>query len=262
MTDPVLLRGDKDHIATLTLNVPHSLNALSMSMIAALRAQIAAIAADPDVRVVVLRGAGKVFCAGHDLKEIQAARTAADQGRAYFTALFATCAAMMQALQTMPQPVIAEVHGMATAGGCQLASSCDLIVAADTARFGVNGVDIGLFCSTPMVALSRKVPSAVAFEMLTTGEFMSATRARDMGLVNRIAPADTLEQETRALAAVLVAKLPSALHLGKAAFYAQAVLPLIEAYAYTGQVMVENMLALATNEGIDAFLEKRAPNWG
>ena len=261
MADPILLRHDADHIATLTLNTPHSLNALSSAMIAALHDQIAALAVDPSIRVVVVRGAGKVFCAGHDLKETQAARASADQGRRYFTTLFNTCAATMQALQALPQPVIAAVHGIATAGGCQLAASCDMIVAADTARFGVNGVNIGLFCSTPMVALTRKVPAAIAFEMLTTGDFVDAARAREVGLVNRVVPANALMQETQALAATLAGKLTSAVRVGKAAFYAQAGLNLAEAYAYTGQVMVENMLVPDTDEGITAFLEKRAPNW-
>jgi len=261
MTDPIVLRHDADHIATLTLNTAHSLNALSMAMIAALQDQITAIAGDPAIRVVILRGAGKVFCAGHDLKEMQAARDNPDQGRSYFTALFNDCAAMMQGLVALPQPVIAQVHGIATAGGCQLAASCDMIVAADTARFGVNGVNIGLFCATPMVALTRKVPAAVAFEMLTTGEFIGAARAREVGLVNRVTSAEALEHDTRALATTIAAKLASAVRVGKAAFYAQAALPLADAYAHTGQVMVENMLVPDTDEGITAFLAKRAPNW-
>lgn len=262
MTDLILLRHDAGHIATLTLNTPHSLNALSAAMIAALQVQIAALATDASIRVVILRGAGKVFCAGHDLKEMQAARGNADQGRRYFTRLFNDCAAMMQALIALPQPVIAAVQGIATAGGCQLAASCDMIVAADTARFGVNGVNIGLFCSTPMVALTRKVPPAVAFEMLTTGEFISAARAREVGLVNRTTSPEALDHDTRALAEGLAAKLASAVRVGKAAFYAQTALSLADAYAHTGQVMVENILVSDTDEGITAFLEKRAPNWG
>lgn len=261
MTDPILLRHDADHIATLTLNTPRSLNALSAAMIAALHDQITALATDTSVRVVILRGAGKVFCAGHDLNEMQAGRASADHGRGAFARLFRDCAAMMQAVQALPQPVIAQVQGVATAGGCQLAASCDMIVAADTARFGVNGVTIGLFCSTPMVALTRKVPPAVAFEMLTTGAFISAARAYEVGLVNRVAPLDALERETRALATTLATQLASAVRMGKAAFYAQRSLPLADAYACAGQVMVENMLVPDTNEGIAAFLEKRPPNW-
>ena len=262
MTDLILLRHDAGHIATLTLNTPQNLNALSAAMIAALQVQIAALATDASIRVVILRGAGKVFCAGHDLKEMQAARGNADQGRGYFTRLFNDCAAMMQALIALPQPVIAAVQGIATAGGCQLAASCDMIVAADTARFGVNGVNIGLFCSTPMVALTRKVPPAVAFEMLTTGEFISAARAREVGLVNRTTLPEALDHDTRALAEGLAAKLASAVRVGKAAFYAQTALSLADAYAHTGPVMVENILVPDTDEGITAFLEKRAPNWG
>ena len=261
MADPVLLRHDANHIATLTLNAPHSLNALSVAMIASLHIEIKSLAGDSAIRVVVLRGAGKAFCAGHDLRELQAARTNADQGRGFCTALFDDCAAMMQALQSLPQPVIAQVQGIATAGGCQLAASSDLIVAADSARFGVNGINIGLFCSTPMVALTRKVPAAVAFEMLATGAFISAARAREVGLVNRTAPLETLDQATNELAQTLASKLPLALQMGKAAFYAQAALHLPDAYAYTGRVMVDNLALADTNEGIAAFLEKRLPNW-
>ena len=261
MTDPILLRDDADHIATLTLNTPHNLNALSLAMITALQAEITAIAQDGSVRVVILAGAGKVFCAGHNLKDMQGARSNADLGRGYFTTLFNACAAMMQALQALPQPVIAQVQGIATAGGCQLAASCDLIVAADTARFGVNGVNIGLFCSTPMVALTRKVPPAVAFEMLTTGAFISAARAHEVGLVNKVAAVDDLADETRALAALIAAKLHAPVRIGKAAFHRQAGLSLKDAYAYTGQVMVDNMMLPDTDEGIAAFVEKRPPNW-
>ncbi len=261
MTELILLRHDADRIATLTLNAPHSLNALSAAMIKALHDQITAIAADPAVRVVVLRGAGRAFCAGHDLKEMQSARADGDQGRGFFSTLFATCTAMMQALQALPQPVIAQVQGLATAGGCQLAASCDLIVAADTARFGVNGINIGLFCATPMVALTRKVAPAVAFEMLTTGEFLSATRAREVGLVNRVTAPETLDRDTRALAITLAAKLPAALQAGKAAFFAQTGLPVAQAYALTAGVMVDNMLDADTDEGITAFLQKRPPIW-
>ncbi len=262
MSEPILLRADAGAIATLTLNAPASLNALSDAMLNALSVEIAQLGKDRAVRVVVLKGAGKVFCAGHDLKEMQAGRAAPDRGRAYFDALFKTCAAMMQSLQTLPQPVIAEVHGIATAAGCQLVASCDLAVAAAGTRFGVNGVNIGLFCSTPMVALTRKVPRAVAFEMLTTGEFISAERAREVGLVNRVVPAEALAAETRALAETIAGKLGKAVRLGKRAFYLQAEMPLAEAYAHAGAVMVENMLNPDTDEGIAAFLQKRKPGWG
>lgn len=261
MADDILLRDDTNGIAVLTLNSPQNFNALSDAMLAALSAQIAALQTDTSIKVVVLRGAGKVFCAGHDLKEMQAGRANADQGAAYFKSLFDRCAAMMMGLQSLPQPVIAQVHGIATAAGCQLVASCDMAIAATGTRFGVNGVNIGLFCSTPMVALTRKIPRAVAFEMLTTGEFILPERAREVGLINRIATPETLESETMALAATLAAKLASALRIGKSAFYDQANLTTAEAYAFAGAVMVENMLTRDTDEGITAFLEKRKPDW-
>lgn len=261
MTDNLLTRTDEGGIATLTLNDPGRLNALSDAMIAALSAEFDRLAADRATRVVILRGEGRAFCAGHDLKEMQAARQAPDGGAAAFTDLFARCAAMMQKIPTLPQPVIAQAHGIATAAGCQLAASCDLVVAAEGTRFGVNGVNIGLFCSTPMVALTRKVAPGIAFEMLTTGEFIDAARAREVGLVNRVAPPDALEQTTRQLAETLAAKLNPALRIGKRAFYDQIGLSLADAYAHTGKVMVENMLYRDTDEGISAFLEKRKPDW-
>ncbi len=261
MTDPILLRDDDGGIATLTLNAPGSLNALSDAMLSALTDAFTALAADRSIRVVILRGAGRAFCAGHDLKEMQAARQLPDKGAAYFQSLFERCATMMQRIPALPQPVIAQVHGIATAAGCQLAASCDLVVASEDARFGVNGVNIGLFCSTPMVALTRKVPPAIAFEMLTTGEFLSAPRAREVGLVNRVAPPDALEEQTRHLAGTLAAKLTAAVHIGKRAFYDQLGLPLDQAYARTGATMVENMLWRDTDEGINAFLQKRKPDW-
>jgi len=261
MTDPILLRHDDGGVATLTLNAPGSLNALSDAMLSALTDAFTALATDRSIRVVILRGAGRAFCAGHDLKEMQAARQSPDKGAAYFQSLFERCAAMMQRIPALPQPVIAQVHGIATAAGCQLAASCDLVVASEDARFGVNGVNIGLFCSTPMVALTRKVPPAIAFEMLTTGEFLSAPRAREVGLVNRVAPPDALEEQTRHLAGTLAAKLTAAVHIGKRAFYDQLGLPLDQAYARTGATMVENMLWRDTDEGINAFLQKRKPDW-
>jgi enoyl-CoA hydratase/carnithine racemase len=261
MTDDLIQRQDEGHIATITLNSPHSLNALSRAMIARLTDELDRLAADRSTRVIILRGAGRAFCAGHDLKEMQAARQSPDKGDAFFRTLFDACAAMMQRLPALPQPVIAEVHGIATAAGCQLAASCDMVVAAEDARFGVNGVNIGLFCSTPMVALTRKVPPAVAFEMLTTGDFLPAPRARDVGLVNRVAPPDLLSHETRKLAETLAAKLTAAVHIGKRTFYDQQGLSLSDAYALTGDRMTENMLWRDTEEGIAAFLEKRKPDW-
>ncbi len=262
MTDTLLLREDAGHIATLTLNSPANYNALSDAMLAALSAEITRLAADRSIRVVVLKGAGKAFCAGHDLKEMQSHRSDADEGAAYYQRLFATCSAMMLALQALPQVTIAQVHTIATAAGCQLAATCDMVVASEGTRFGVNGVNIGLFCSTPMVALTRKVPPAVAFEMLSTGEFVSAERAREIGLVNRVTAPEELEAETRKLAETVAAKLSIATRLGKSAFYTQLGLTTAEAYAYAGRVMVENMLDADTDEGICAFLEKRKPNWG
>ncbi len=261
MSEPLLLREDIGPVARLTLNNPGSLNALSDAMLAALSAAFQDLSEDRAVRVVILRGVGKAFCAGHDLKEMQAARMAADKGRAYFADLFDRCAAVMQAIPALPQPVIAQAHGIATAAGCQLVASCDMAVAAEGTRFGVNGVNIGLFCSTPMVALTRNVPAKVAFEMLTTGQFIDAARAREVGLVNRVVPAADLDAETLALAEAIASKLGSAVKIGKRAFYDQAGLPLSAAYAHTAAVMVENMLWRDTDEGISAFLEKRKPDW-
>ncbi|MEM9011201.1 MAG: enoyl-CoA hydratase [Pseudomonadota bacterium] len=259
--DDILIREDAAGIARLTLNAPARLNALSEAMIAALQESFDALLTDTSVRAVILRGAGKAFCAGHDLREMQGHRQQPDGGRAYFTALFAQCARMMTTITRLPQPVIAEVHGIATAAGCQLVASADMAVAASDARFGVNGVNIGLFCSTPMVALSRNIPRKHAFEMLTTGEFLDAERARALGLVNRVVAPGDLATETRALAETVTAKLSSAVRVGKEAFYAQAEMSLDAAYAYTGRVMAENMLHRDTEEGIGAFLEKRTPDW-
>lgn len=261
MPDPILLREDTGAVATLTLNTPGNLNALSDAMIAALTEELGAIAAGKDVRAVILKGAGKAFCAGHDLKEMTAGRQAEDGGKAYFADLFKRCAALMTLIPSMPQPVIAEVHGIATAAGCQLVASCDMAVAAEGTKFGVNGVNIGLFCSTPMVALSRNIPRKKAFEMLTTGSFVDAAEAADLGLVNKVVPHEDLAGATRDLADLVASKLGAAVRIGKQAYYEQLQMPLSEAYAYTGDVMVENMLYRDTEEGIAAFLEKRDPTW-
>lgn len=261
MSDPILLREDDGPVATLTLNRPEALNALSDAMLAELKAAFGALAEDRTTRVVILRGAGKAFCAGHDLKEMQAGRQAEDHGRAYFADLFARCSEVMLAIPRLPQPVIAEVHGIATAAGCQLVASCDMGVAAEGTRFGVNGVNIGLFCSTPMVALSRNVPRKMAFEMLTTGQFIEAARAEALGLINRVVPHERLAEETRALAETIAGKLGAAVRIGKRAFYEQAELPIAAAYDHAAAVMVENMLWRDTDEGIRAFLEKRRPDW-
>lgn len=258
---PLLIREDRGAVARLTLNRPDALNALSEAMLAELQSALDALATDKTIRVIILAGAGRAFCAGHDLREMTEARAASDGGAARFKALFDACAGVMQTLPRLPQPVIAEVGGLATAAGCQLVASADLAVASDTARFGVNGVNIGLFCSTPMVALSRNIPRKKAFELLTTGDFIPADRAEAMGLVNRVVAPDALEHETMALAEAIAAKLGSAVRIGKRAFYEQLERSLADAYTYTGEVMVENMLNRDTEEGIAAFLEKRHPAW-
>ncbi len=257
----LLERRDTNAICHLHMNAPDRLNALSDEMLAAFKAEFDALQTDTSVRVVVISGAGKAFCAGHDLKQMTAGRQAEDGGKAYFKDLFDRCAEVMTGVQKLPQPVIAQVHGIATAAGCQLVASCDLAVAAEGTRFGVNGVNIGLFCSTPMVALSRNIPRKQAFELLVTGEFLDAEAAKDLGLINRVVPADTLEVETKALAEKVASKLGVAVKIGKRAFYEQAQMTLEDAYAHTGQVMVENMLHRDTEEGVSAFLEKRPPNW-
>ena len=257
----LLERHDTNSIAHLKMNAPEKLNALSEEMLSALQSQFDSLQNDRQIRAVILSGSGKAFCAGHDLKEMTAGRQAEDGGKAYFTELFQKCARMMTSIQKLPQPVIAQVHGIATAAGCQLVASCDMAVAADSTRLGVNGVNIGLFCSTPMVALSRNIPRKQAFEMLTTGQFINAERACELGLVNRIASEDELEEATTELAETVASKLAVAVKIGKEAFYNQLQMPLSEAYDYTGSVMAENMLFRDTEEGISAFIEKRDPNW-
>jgi enoyl-CoA hydratase/carnithine racemase len=258
----LVLRHDTGPIARLTLNSPQNLNALSDEMLAALMEHLNTLQSDKTIRILILDGAGKAFCAGHDLKQMTAARnTSTDNGAAYFSDLFTRCGAFMQRLQTLPQPVIAQVHGIATAAGCQLVASCDLAIASDTTRFGVNGVNIGLFCSTPMVALTRNIPRKQAFEMLTTGEFITASRAAELGLINHAVPADQLALRTTQLAETIAAKLGSAVKIGKRAFYDQLQMPLADAYTYTGAVMIENLNDLNTQEGIAAFLEKRPPSY-
>jgi enoyl-CoA hydratase/carnithine racemase len=255
-TEPVLLRHDAAGVAWLTLHRPQARNALSIGLMSALEAEIAAIAASPAIRAVVIGGAGPAFCAGHDLREIRA-----EPGRAAYEALFAQCSRLMLAIVRLPKPVIARVHGIATAAGCQLVASCDLAVAADTARFATPGVNIGLFCSTPMVALSRAVGRKAAMEMLLTGELIDAVRAREIGLVNRVVTEAALDEAVTALAAQIVGKSPLTLAIGKAAFYRQAEMPLEAAYDYAAEVMTRNMLARDAEEGIDAFLARRTPVW-
>ena len=258
----ILERNDTNGVAHLNMNAPERLNALSDEMLAALQSQFDAIKEDASVRAVILSGSGKAFCAGHNLKEMTEGRQAEDGGKAYFKDLFDRCATMMMSIQKLPQPVIAQVHGIATAAGCQLVATCDMAIAAEGTKFGVNGVNIGLFCSTPMVALSRNIPRKNAFEMLTTGKFIETEEAARLGLINRAVPHDHLESATRELADTVASKLTAAVKIGKQAFYQQMELNVAEAYDYAGDVMVQNMLFRDTEEGIAAFLDKRPPNWG
>ncbi len=253
---PLVLREDRDGVAWLTMNRPGAYNALSTELMGALQDAFDTIAADPSVKAVVLGGAGKGFCAGHDLKQMRANRS-----EPYYRAVFAQCSRLMQTIVALPRPVIARVHGIATAAGCQLVAACDLAVAADDARFATPGVDIGLFCSTPMVAVSRNLPRKRVMEMLLTGEAMDAAEAAERGLVNRAVPAAELDRAAAELAAKIAAKSPLTIAIGKEAFYRQIEMPLADAYAYTGEVMTRNMLARDAAEGIDAFIEKRAPVW-
>lgn len=261
MTEDILIRKDADAVATLTMNTPKTLNALSEDMIAALQAQFDDLMEDRSTRVVILRGAGKAFCAGHNLKDMTAARQAEDGGKQYWLDLFAKCTKMMTTIPKLPQPVICQPHGLATAAGCQLVASCDMAVTDTETKFGVNGVNIGLFCSTPMVALSRNIPRKHAFEMLTTGNFIDAQKAMELGLVNRVVDAADLEAEAADLASLVASKLGAAVKVGKQAFYEQIQMNLQDAYAYTGEVMADNMTFRDTEEGIAAFLEKRPPEW-
>lgn len=254
--EPLLLRADRDGVVTLTLNRPAARNALSLGLMAALHDALDAVAADPAVRVVVLAAAGPVFCAGHDLKEM---RRSPD--RDSYATVFGRCSALMQAIVRLPKPVIAKVHGMATAAGCQLVATCDLAVAGASARFATPGVQIGLFCSTPMVALSRAVGRKAAMEMLLTGDAVPADRARQIGLVNRVVADDALTEETDALAGAIAGRSALTVSIGKEAFYRQAELDLAGAYDYASEVMTRNMLARDAAEGIDAFLAKRPPVW-
>jgi enoyl-CoA hydratase/carnithine racemase len=256
MNEPLLLRQDREGIATLILNRPEARNALSMALMGDLLAALAALAGDPAVKVVILAAAGTGFCAGHDLKEFRR-----QPGRASHLAVFQRCSELMLAIQHLPKPVIARVHGIATAAGCQLVASCDLALAAEGARFATPGVNIGLFCSTPMVALSRAVPRKQAMEMLLTGEAITAERAQAIGLINRVLPEGELESATLSLAETIAGKSPLTVKIGKEAFYRQAEMDIAAAYAYASEVMTQNMLARDAAEGIDAFIEKRQPNW-
>jgi enoyl-CoA hydratase/carnithine racemase len=252
----MLRQSAENGIATLTLNRPAARNALSVALMTELEAALAAIDADPAIHVVVLAGAGPAFCAGHDLREMRA-----DPRREIHAALFEQCSRLMLKLQALRQPVIARVHGIATAAGCQLVATCDLAVAADTARFATPGVNIGLFCSTPMVALTRSIGRKAAMEMLLTGEMIDAATAKTLGLVNRVVPEAELDAAVAALAHQIAAKSPLTLSIGKRAFYDQADLPVAAAYAHAAAVMTANMQARDAAEGIDAFLAKRQPAW-
>ncbi len=257
MSDLILRNDTEAGVTRLVLNSDRNLNALSDGMLAELSAQLDEIAADTTVKAVILAGAGRVFCAGHDLKEMTAKRAANDGGKSGFIDLFQRCSAVMQKITTLPQPVISEVHNIATAAGCQLVATCDLAIAAEGTRFGVNGVNIGLFCSTPMVALTRNIPRKQAFELLTTGEFLNADQAVNLGLINRVVPAEDLQNATMELAEKIAGKLSSAVKIGKEAFYKQLEMPLAEAYDYTGQVITENMMLRDTEAAIDAFINRK-----
>jgi len=257
----MLDRTDQGGVAHLLMNTPETLNALSDQMISDMSNALTEIGNDASIRAVVISGAGKAFCAGHNLREIAAKRQMPDKGSAELKDLFDRCAEMMAQIRTLPQPVIAQVHGIATAAGAQMVATCDMAVAAHGTRFGVNGVNIGLFCSTPMVALSRNIPRKKAFEMLTTGQFIETDTAIDYGLINKAVPLEELGATTTELAQMVAAKLGSAVKIGKEAFYNQIEMQVDDAYAYTGEVMVQNMANADTVEGINAFIEKRDPNW-
>ena len=256
-----VVRRDEGAVAILTLNRPAARNSLSRNMLAALQALLDTVAADTGIRAVVLAAEGPVFCAGHDLKELTARRADADGGAVFFADCMAACGAVMQSVVGLPQPVVAAVQGVATAAGCQLAASCDLVVASSAAKFCTPGVDIGLFCSTPGVALARAVPRKSAMEMLLLGEMVPAEDALRMGLVNRVVAPEAVLPTAISLARQIAARSAVAVQLGKRGFNAQVGQPLAEAYASAGAVMVENLLAEDAAEGIGAFVDKRRPEW-
>ena len=254
---PLVLRErDERGVVRITLNRPNAFNSLSEATLSALQAELDAVRADETARVVVIAAAGKAFCAGHDLKEMRA-----EPSQAYYERLFAQCGRMMMTIQQLPVPVIGRVQGIATAAGCQLVAMCDLAVAARDARFAVSGVNLGLFCSTPSVALSRNLPRKAAFEMLVTGAFISADEAQTKGLVNRVVDADQLDEEIESLVASIVAKPRVALAMGKSLFYRQLEVGIEEAYTDAGETMACNMMDTSALEGVQAFIDKRAPDW-
>ena len=256
MSEPYLLRSDSEGVVTLTMNRPDQFNPLSEEMLTAFETEIASIAADDAVRCVVIAAEDRAFCAGHDLKQMRATPELE-----YYQTLFARCSDFMQSLVALPVPVLARVQGLATAAGCQLVATCDMAISVDTAKFGVSGVNLGLFCSTPSVALSRVVSRKRAFEMLATGEFISAKTAEDWGLVNRAVPADMLDAEVTRITDNLRRKSPVPLKMGKALFQRQLGLDLADAYADAGEPMAQNMMTYDAVEGIDAFIQKRDPEW-
>ena len=260
-TEDMLLREDRGAVAILTLNRPEARNSLSEAMLAALSAAIAEIGADDAIRAVILTANGPVFSAGHDVREISAHREDADRGRAFFERTLRQCSEMMQGIVRCPKPVIAAVSGVATAAGCQLVATCDLAIAGAEAKFCTPGVNIGLFCSTPMVALSRNVGRKRAMEMLLLGDMIGAEDAAQYGLVNRVVPADRVMDEALAMAEQIASKSHVTVAIGKEAFYAQIEQPLQAAYDYAGEVMITNLLHRDSEEGIGAFLEKRPPKW-
>jgi enoyl-CoA hydratase/carnithine racemase len=259
--DALVLMAREGHVLRICLNRPQARNALSSALMEALASELDVAAADRGVRVVILAAEGNVYSSGHDLKEMNARRAEKDKGAASFAALFRQCSTLMQQIVALPKPVIAEVQGTATAAGCQLVASCDLAVASEAARFATPGVDIGLFCSTPMVALSRSIGRKPAMEMLLTGEAIDAEEARRLGLVNRVVAPDRLKEETMALAQKIAQKPRATVRTGKEAFYRQIEMPLKEAYDYASRVMTQNMLDTEAEEGVCAFLEKRAAKW-
>ncbi len=258
---PLLIETRDGPVATLTLNRPERRNSLSTDMMQALQDALDRIKRDREVKAVVLAANGPAFCAGHDLRELRAARRQSDKGQSFYTRAFDQCSTLMRTILRIPQPVIAQVQGIATAAGCQLVATCDLAVASREARFATPGVNIGLFCSTPMVALSRAVAAKPAMEMLLTGDPVDAYEARRLGLINRVTAPETLPEETLALAHKIAAKAAPVVAIGKKAFYGQLGLSVAEAYAFTSNVMVRNMMMADAEEGIDAFLDKRDPVW-
>ena len=254
-------RIDDGAISRLILNQPSRLNVLSDDLLNNLQEELSSVGKSKNIRCLIISGAGNGFCAGHDLKEMTNKRQNPDGGVSYFRDLFVRCSKMMTTIRSLPQPVIAQVHGIATAAGCQLVASCDLAVADNSARFGVNGVNIGLFCSTPMVALTRAVGRKRAFEMLVTGQFIEAKEAKEIGLINTISEIGQLEKTTDELALQITSKLGDAVKIGKEAFYKQSEMSLKDAYDYTGVVMAENMMFEQTKKGINLFLDKKTPEW-